>query len=164
MANQAHTTRAALPPWHPESLKQRAAQMRREDQRGAVITLVMIAIAIAPELWLAYYNRPLPEVYRSDGHRFDYRIALNQANELELQQLPGVGPKLAVEIVENREAEGPFESPWDLIRVKGMGPTRTRAVMPYVLGGDAPEPEGWGKPARRSRKRKGKDTAQSAIR
>lgn len=47
-------------------------------------------------------------------------INVNTANVDELARLPGVGPHLAQEIVDYRNANGPFTGPADLAQVKGI--------------------------------------------
>ncbi len=49
------------------------------------------------------------------------KININTASEKELTQLDGVGTAKAAEIVKYREANGPFETPEDLMKVKGIG-------------------------------------------
>ena len=49
------------------------------------------------------------------------KINVNTASETELTKLPGIGPKIAKEIVARRTAHGPFKSPRDLLEVKGIG-------------------------------------------
>ena len=46
---------------------------------------------------------------------------INSAGTDELDALPGVGPSTARAIVEDREANGPFAMPEDLMRVSGIG-------------------------------------------
>ena len=48
------------------------------------------------------------------------RVNINSADAEELKSLPGIGNKLAREIVKNREAEGPFATVEDLARVPGI--------------------------------------------
>lgn len=48
-------------------------------------------------------------------------VNVNAAGTDELQILPGIGPSLASAIVEDREANGPFSNPEDLMRVSGIG-------------------------------------------
>lgn len=48
-------------------------------------------------------------------------ININTASAEELDALPGVGPSTAASIVEDRERNGPFASPEDLMRVSGIG-------------------------------------------
>lgn len=50
------------------------------------------------------------------------RLDLNAANESLLAAVPGVGKTLAARVVEDREANGPYEHVEDLRRVKGIGP------------------------------------------
>lgn len=48
-------------------------------------------------------------------------VNVNTAGVEELQALPGIGPALAAAIVEEREANGPFDTVEDLLRVGGIG-------------------------------------------
>jgi len=52
------------------------------------------------------------------------RLNVNQATVRQLTLLPGIGPSLAGRIVEYRETSGPFRSPSDLVKVKGIGPKK----------------------------------------
>lgn len=48
------------------------------------------------------------------------RINVNIAPVSELEKLPGVGPRLAQQIVDYRTANGPFQTADDLAKVKGI--------------------------------------------
>ncbi len=48
-------------------------------------------------------------------------INLNTASAAELERLPGIGPVLAQRIVTDREAQGPFASVEEIMRVSGIG-------------------------------------------
>ncbi len=48
-------------------------------------------------------------------------INVNTADAELLTELPGIGPAKAAAIIEDREANGHFESPEDLTRVSGIG-------------------------------------------
>lgn len=48
-------------------------------------------------------------------------VNINTADATALDELPGVGPATAAAIIEDREANGPFVSPEDLMRVSGIG-------------------------------------------
>ena len=50
------------------------------------------------------------------------KININQASQAELTELKGIGPVLSQRIVEYREEHGPFQSPEDIMDVKGIGP------------------------------------------
>ncbi|MFO8046460.1 MAG: ComEA family DNA-binding protein [Halomonas sp.] len=49
-------------------------------------------------------------------------INVNTADAELLAELPGIGPAKAAAIIEDREANGNFESAEDLTRVSGIGP------------------------------------------
>jgi competence protein ComEA len=55
-------------------------------------------------------------------------IDVNTASEGELQELPGIGPVLAKEIIEGR----PYASVEDLDRVKGLGPAKLAELKGMV--------------------------------
>lgn len=48
-------------------------------------------------------------------------LSLNSATQLELEELPGVGPKLAGRIIDWRTANGGFEKVDQLLQVGGIG-------------------------------------------
>jgi len=48
-------------------------------------------------------------------------VNLNRADVATLEELPGIGPVLAERIVVDREANGPFPSVAQLVRVSGVG-------------------------------------------
>lgn len=48
-------------------------------------------------------------------------VNINTADEAALDGLPGVGPSTAAAIIEDRQANGPFSAPEDLMRVSGIG-------------------------------------------
>ena len=48
-------------------------------------------------------------------------VNINQADEVTITKLPGVGPAMAKRIIEYREANGAFQTPEDLQKVKGIG-------------------------------------------
>jgi len=60
-------------------------------------------------------------------------IDINRATALEIEALPGIGPKLARQIVEDRTANGPFRSPEDLLRVKGIGQAKLEMIKELVI-------------------------------
>ena len=48
-------------------------------------------------------------------------VNLNSATATELQQLPGIGVKVATRIVEYRQKNGPFKKTEELMNVRGVG-------------------------------------------
>jgi competence ComEA-like helix-hairpin-helix protein len=63
------------------------------------------------------------------GERFD----LNRSTTFELQALPGIGPKMAQRILEDRDTHGPFRFLDDLLRVPGIGRKKLEKIAPYVV-------------------------------
>lgn len=58
-------------------------------------------------------------------------LDLNAASEMELQSLPGIGPKLAAQIVQYR-ADTRFTRVEDLEEVSGIGPKKLESIRPFV--------------------------------
>ncbi len=63
------------------------------------------------------------------------KVNLNTATAEQLDALPGVGPSTAGKIVADREANGPFRSVDDLMRVSGIGPAKFGALKDLVTAG-----------------------------
>ena len=61
------------------------------------------------------------------------RIDVNSAEEAQLDLLPGIGPRLAARIVEERRTEGSFASLDELMRVTGLGPRLVERLRPYAV-------------------------------
>ena len=60
------------------------------------------------------------------------KIDINSADELQLETLPGVGPKMAVRIAEYRKLNGEFKSVDELQNVKGIGPKLLEKIKPLI--------------------------------
>lgn len=66
-------------------------------------------------------------------------ININSADEKQLQSLPGIGPALAVRIIEWRKANGLFHKIDDLAKVNGIGSVlveklRNRIIVDPAVG------------------------------
>ncbi len=59
-------------------------------------------------------------------------LDLNSATAEQLEQLPGIGPTRAQEIITYRESHGPFTAVEDLLNVSGIGPATLDKLRPYV--------------------------------
>lgn len=59
-------------------------------------------------------------------------VNINTASVEELQALPGVGPATAAAIVEERERNGPFASPEDIMRVSGIGEKKYQKMQAMI--------------------------------
>ena len=62
------------------------------------------------------------------------KIDINTADASMLRVLPSIGPTLSRRIVEDRDANGPYKTARDLLRVKGITETVLERISPYLLG------------------------------
>jgi competence ComEA-like helix-hairpin-helix protein len=60
------------------------------------------------------------------------RVNVNLASAGELAVLTGIGPRIAREIVEYRSTHGAFQTPEDLLLVRGIGPTRLARIREAI--------------------------------
>lgn len=72
-------------------------------------------------------DRSLPAAADSGG-----QICVNTAGADQLVLLPGVGPVLAERMIAEREKNGPFRLPEDLLAVRGVGPAMLRSILPMI--------------------------------
>ena len=60
------------------------------------------------------------------------KVNINSANQKELETLPGIGPALALRIIEYRNENGKFDKIEDLQNVKGIGDSKFSNIKGYV--------------------------------
>ena len=61
-----------------------------------------------------------------------HTININQANSEMLVALPGIGPKLASNIIQYRQQHGDYHKLSDLVRVRGIGPKKADQIKSYI--------------------------------
>ena len=59
-------------------------------------------------------------------------VDVNQADGETLQQLPGIGPAIAEKILRERQENGPFFFPEDLLRVSGIGEKTLEKIRDFL--------------------------------
>jgi uncharacterized protein len=64
----------------------------------------------------------------------------NTASPDLLRAVPGIGPAVAENIVAHRDANGPFKTRLELLKVKGLGPKAFEQCAGFVRVGGGPEP------------------------
>jgi len=100
--------------------------------RGVCIVLIALLLLVAARAHSNARNvvmrDPLPTM----------RIDLDAADPAFLELLPGIGPRLAEEIVQTRGLVGAFGEPEEILRVPGIGPVTLERVRPLVRAGEAP--------------------------
>ncbi len=104
----------------------------------AVLGIITLAVAsyaaVFPDQYqdeAAYLGREnvlmLPEAVMPAGE-----INVNTADVNILMQLPGVGEVIAAEIIRERESNGLFLFPEDLLAVRGIGEKKLEGMLPYI--------------------------------
>jgi competence protein ComEA len=109
-------------------------------QRGAQVALgVFLAVLVALLLFRGYGARlgarPAEPLAVAEA------IDLNTADQSELAQVPGVGPKMAEAIVDHRRLRGSFRSVDDLRGVRGVGPVTFDKLRHQFRVGNPPPVE-----------------------
>lgn len=75
--------------------------------------------------------RPI-EHDRLPARQYDFLIDINSASWVEWTQIEGIGEVTAQKIIDDRQANGPFRSVKDLLRVKGIGPKTLEKMRPFL--------------------------------
>jgi competence protein ComEA len=81
-------------------------------------------------------------------------IDMDVATASDIERLPRIGPALASRIVANRDSLGPFGSIQELQRVRGIGPSLARILVPHVTFSLQPRPHPVDQPGGRGAVRK----------
>ena len=83
-------------------------------RRAALVAGVLGSFLLAPAVMHAQAPAPTTE-------KAAPVVNLNTASAADLENLPGVGAKMAERILEYRQKNGPFKKIEDLMNVKGIG-------------------------------------------
>jgi competence protein ComEA len=111
------------------------------DARLVLLALLACAgaAALARQGEARFAQRPPPveravpaQASQGDQLRDGRALDLNRASAAELELLPGVGPRLAREIVELRTRRGGFPSIEALDDVRGIGPNKLAKLRPFL--------------------------------
>ena len=76
---------------------------------------------------------PVPAPVVVETTEANQPIRLNSSSEGELQQLPTIGPKTALRIVEYRREHGAFKTLEDLAKIHGVGKRTLEKIRPHVV-------------------------------
>jgi competence protein ComEA len=99
--------------------------------RGIQAAIILFALIIAPTALAARANSP----QKARTHPVARVVDINQASAEDLEKLPGIGPKLAQQIIAYRTKHGPFHRIEDLLIIKGIGSKKWQALRPCVCVG-----------------------------
>ncbi len=114
--------------------------LRRRDQQFLAALTVIAGLAVIGWWWQnGGPSGRLIEWDKAPIRSARFEVNVNTATWPELTQLPEIGETLARRIVENRQADGPFNSPDDLTRVHGIGEKTVDHMRPYLSGSSWPD-------------------------
>lgn len=93
--------------------------------------LVMVALAVVGGSFMALAaSGSTAEASKTTMSMKIAPVHINTATLAQLETLPGIGPKLAQEIIKHR----PYKNAQELqSKVKGIGPVVWKKIAPYVL-------------------------------
>lgn len=60
------------------------------------------------------------------------KLNINTATVQELSALTGIGEVLALQIIQYREDNGPYNTVYDLLNVKGIGETKLNSIIDHI--------------------------------
>jgi competence protein ComEA len=100
----------------------------------SLVALARVPAVAAPSMPLraARAARPAASAEGVQRLRDSQRLDLNRAGVGDLLLLPGVGPKLAARILEERDRRAGFASVEQLAAVKGVGPKKLAQLRELV--------------------------------
>ncbi|CAN5718480.1 hypothetical protein BH24ACT26_BH24ACT26_21580 [soil metagenome] len=90
---------------------------------GSKVEVPVVGAAAAPGAVAAPVASPTPTTAI---------ININQADQLALESIPGIGPVTATAILDLRTQIGTFDSVEQLLEVSGIGPVTLENIRPYV--------------------------------
>ena len=74
----------------------------------------------------------VPAARSAGAPAFAAKININTAGREELEKLPGIGPVLALRIIDYRLAHGPFRDLGDIKRVSGIGESKFNQIKDKI--------------------------------
>lgn len=81
-----------------------------------------------------YLNGSESNLNTSDNNEVKNNIVnINTATQTELESLPGIGPSLALRIINYRKENGKFSSVEEIMNVSGIGEARFEALKKYII-------------------------------
>lgn len=101
-----------------------------------ILSLIALAALLAPE---AQAQTARTKTVDSAAAKPTVQVNLNTATVADLQELPGVGAKVAARIVEYRQKQGPFKRIEELMNIQGIGEKSFLKLRPQLTVGGKTE-------------------------
>lgn len=101
------------------------------QQQRAIISLTVTGLLILI-LWLTMSQKNLVDFFYPPEQRIRFSLDINNAPPRELSLLPGIGPAMALRIIETRQQRGPFKSIDDITHVPGIGKITLEDIRPFI--------------------------------
>jgi len=98
---------------------------------GIVAAVILVSVAIHLFRLSGWGLTPIA-IHRPDDRKYEFQLDINTATWVEWMQLEGIGETLARRVVDDRTANGPFQSIDDVARVNGIGPAKLRLIRPWL--------------------------------
>lgn len=102
-----------------------------DDLKQATATLIFAGLLCIIAL-VAILRRPAPIEQFAAAQPVIFRINPNTADAHTLCLLPQIGPRTAEKLIDDRQANGPFNASTDLQRVPGIGIKTCIAIEPWI--------------------------------
>ncbi len=102
------------------------------DDRAPAFATLFVAFAMLLIVGVSAQQRPSALSDHAASEPITFRIDPNTADRDTLCLLPEIGPGLAQRVVDDRQANGPFDDAQDMQRVKMVGEKTAAAVSPWV--------------------------------
>lgn len=77
-------------------------------------------------------NVLVEEANQEKGKGENRKVNINEANQSELENLPGIGSSIAKRIIEYREENGKFQKKEDIQKVKGIGDAKYSNIKDHI--------------------------------
>lgn len=114
--------------------KQTNRLLRTDDQFVVCFSLVIFLIVSGVYFWQrSVVNEGLIDFDEIQSREAHFLVDINSAPWQEFANLPGIGEKLAKEIVAYRVEFGSFEDAQQLVEVRGVGEKKLHAIVPHLF-------------------------------
>lgn len=98
---------------------------------SALLMLLMVTLS-TQSITPIGYSSAAPAVQVTPLPAMSEHWLPNCGDARSLDEMPGIGTVIAQRIIENREADGAFFFPEDLMEVKGIGEKTLNAIMEWL--------------------------------